>query len=125
MAEPIGQGTPRVHYYQGNPDYPFTIIDKNEDGVLKPEDGDIIYQGMPDAWFPSLNRINHSLWKNQKTEDVEKIIAQYMAENNNLLWLMAGYGAFVCFLLVFRRLPLHRSLLLQQNQGNSNYPPMA
>jgi len=123
MTEPIGQKPARVYYYQGNPKYPFTVIDNNGNGVLRPEEGDIIYEGKPDALFPTFNRINHSLWKDQKTEDVEKIIDQYMEKKKNFLWTIIGVGALTCLVVIFLRWPSLRSLLLKQDQGNSTYPP--
>lgn len=97
MAEAVGPNIIPIRMFSPRAD--FTVVDMNRDGVLKPEDGDGVYEGhdekIEDSSFPSLKRVDHSYWKNTSLKNIYYTLDQYMAREEYItpLW----YGALVVF----------------------------
>lgn len=129
MAEPIKKEPRSFQVYFDNTwdgRVAYTVIDRDNNGILRPEEGDDVYKGPVGTRFPSLYRVPHHVWKNKPTEDIREVIANYREEEKNKVTplQLLGFAALIIITrLFFFRGGVHSAGPLMETGGYSVYPP--
>ena len=105
----------------------YTVIDRDNNGILRPEEGDDVYEGEVDTAFPSLGRVPHQLWKDKPVDAIQKIIGDYREEKKGDVTVpqFLGFVALLLLAVIITKGGMHCFGLQMEEGGRSVYPPSA